>query len=127
MIQVGYYGLKNTLGSTYLQLFYLSLFPEILSDQILEISFHNPGEKEISVRKEDKMQSIGSPITGDSYQDTDIGRQEKVDPQIGIIKLGEDLKVNSTSVKNLMCEHCGLCFRKANQLFVHTRIHTSKL
>lgn len=104
---------------------FLLQFLEIFSNEILEISLFNPEENknfEIKATAEEIDKHIVNPSKGNN------AKQDEIEPLIGIIKLGENSNgEKSEKVKNLMCEHCGKKFNKTNQLFVHTRIHTSKI
>lgn len=98
----------------------LNFISEMFSNEILEISLSNPEEKNDSDGKMNEgLCKIVSSATGND--------NEESEPTIGIIKLGETPKAKQNLIKNLMCEHCGKKFNKSNQLFVHTRTHTSKL
>lgn len=102
----------------------VNLFTHDKTNEILEISLLKPGENE-SIEK--KIEDVDQPCKNVNHAIENETKQDQIEPEIGIIKLGEDSKVNSTLVKNLICEHCGKLFSKTNQLFVHTRIHTSKI
>lgn len=94
----------------------------MISNEVLEISLHNPEENESVARETSVEESCKTePVSIEN-----ISEPDESEPRIGIIKLGEDCKANENLVKNLVCEYCGKKFNKSNQLFVHTRIHTSK-
>ncbi|KAJ6644038.1 Protein glass [Pseudolycoriella hygida] len=96
---------------------------EIFSNEIIEITLHNPEEKkEIEAHSEKTTNEEKSCNNTDST----VAYDTEGEARIGIIKLGEDLKDNQNLIKNLMCEHCGKKFRKRHQLCVHTRIHTKE-
>lgn len=92
-------------------------FLEMFSNEILEISLLNPDEQDKIIEMKTNVEQSEKTLNSSDVNE----------PQIGIIKLGEESsKVEQNLIKNLMCEICGKKFNKSNQLFVHVRIHTSK-
>lgn len=97
----------------------------MFSNEILEISLLNPEESKNTERKRNAEDMTCNALN--LFTENDIKKDDEIEPRIGIIKLGEDSRAKQNLIKNLMCEHCGKKFNKSNQLFVHTRTHTSKL